>query len=251
MNKFLSLLSAATVLALGGQAQATELVTNGSFEQTTNGAGEFGPHGGTTATGWTSSGYNFIIAAGSADTTGAHSTQYNNQMALWGPNNGSANGLPAASPDGGNFIGEDGAYQTGALSQTINGLVAGQKYAVSFDWAGAQQHGFDGKNTEQFIVSLGDESKATKVYHNPSHGFSGWMQQTFVFTATDSSETLSFLAKGTPNGVPPFSLLDGVSMTASVPEPATWTMMILGIGGVGAIARRRRAAGLAAGAAAA
>ena len=64
---------------------------------------------------------------------------------------------------------------------------------------------------------------------------------------------LKFLAVGTPTGVPPFSLLDGVTMNAvgGVPEPATWAMMILGIGGIGAMARRRRAAGLAMSAAAA
>lgn len=51
---------------------------------------------------------------------------------------------------------------------------------------------------------------------------------------------LSFLAVGTPAGVPPFSLLDGVSMVA-VPEPQTWGMLGLGLGLVGFAARRRKA----------
>lgn len=38
----------------------------------------------------------------------------------------------------------------------------------------------------------------------------------------------------------------GVNLTAGVPEPATWAMMILGFGGVGATLRRRRTLGLAA-----
>ncbi len=33
--------------------------------------------------------------------------------------------------------------------------------------------------------------------------------------------------------------------TEAVPEPATWTMMLLGVGGLGAVLRRRRAMGLA------
>jgi len=52
---------------------------------------------------------------------------------------------------------------------------------------------------------------------------------------------LSFLAVGTPAGVPPFSLLDGVSMTSAVPEPQTWGMLGLGLGLVGFAARRRKA----------
>jgi hypothetical protein len=49
---------------------------------------------------------------------------------------------------------------------------------------------------------------------------------------------LSFLAVGTPAGLPPFSLLDGVTMTAAVPEPATWGMLAAGLGLV-AFARRK------------
>ena len=64
------------------------------------------------------------------------------------------------------------------------------------------------------------------------------MKQSFTFTATGPSEVLRFIAHGTPSGVPPFSLLDGVSMTAAVPEPATWAMMVLGFGVIGRAMRR-------------
>jgi hypothetical protein len=37
-------------------------------------------------------------------------------------------------------------------------------------------------------------------------------------------------------------LLDGFSVTAAVPEPSTWAMMILGFAGTGALLRRRRIA---------
>jgi hypothetical protein len=198
------------------QKSHADLIVNGNFD-TTSGLGQVGYN--TTVAGWTTSGYNFIFGSGTADTTGV-TGQYGN-LQLWGPNNGSANGLPAASPAGGNFIGADGAASyRGAITQTISGLTVGSTYALSFYWAGAQQSGFTGPTTDSWQVSLGSQTFSTLVESNVSHGFTGWQQQTFTYTATSTSEVLSFLAIGTPNGMPPFSLLDGPSMVA-VPEPTT------------------------------
>ena len=205
-------------LALAISAQATNLVTNGSFEMTTNGPGQMGFN--TDAVGWTTTGYNFIFGPGTADNGGV-TGQFGN-VQLWGPGNGSNNGLPATSPDGGNFIAADGAFQVAPIEQTINGLTVGNQYTVSFYWGGAQQFGFDGATTEQFQVSLGNQSFLTAVLQNPTHGFTGWMFQSFTFTADNTSDVLAFLAIGTLTGVPPFVLLDGVSMNVvggTTPEP--------------------------------
>jgi hypothetical protein len=225
-------------MALGAAAPAwagAQLVTNGSFEQTSSGSGQMGYN--TAATGWTTSGYNFVFSSGSADTTGV-TGQYGN-LKLWGPNDGSNNGLPASSPDGGNYIGADGAFQVGAITQTISGLTIGQQYTLGFYWAAAQQYSFTGANTEQWQVSLGSQKFSTAVYSNLSEGFSGWMYQTFTYTATATSEVLSFLAIGTPSGQPPFSLLDGVSMQA-VPEPPGWPVMLAGLTFFSLLLWRRR-----------
>lgn len=210
--------AAGAALALGSAqtASAVNLVSNGDFESNT-GNGQLGFN--TTATAWTTSGYNFLFAPGTADTTGASGVY--GGLTLWGPGNGSVNGLPATSPSGGYYVAADGAFDVGAIQQNINGLTVGSRYTVSFFWAGAQQSGFTGPTTDNWTVSLGGNSQTTSTISLPSHGFSGWMSQSFTYTATSTSEVLSFLATGTPSGVPPFALLDGVSMVAAVPEPST------------------------------
>ncbi len=232
---------AAAIALLVPSVEAANLALNGDFEQllVSGSSMEFGSrYSSQQVTDWTTNGYNFVFTPGSADTTGAVG-EYG-ALSLWGPNNGSSNGLPATSPTGGNFLAMDGAFAVGAVSQTINGLTPGQATAVSFYWAGAQQNGFNGLNTEQFQVSLGSETQFTPVLSNADHGFTGWRQETFTFIPTSTSEVLSFLALGTPNGVPPFSLLDGVSVSPS-PEPATWALFTVSFAGVGvSIARRRK-----------
>jgi hypothetical protein len=237
LKTIIALVSALAAFSGTAVHAATNLVTNGDFEQTSNGNGQFNVN--TTVADWNSVGYNFIFGPGTADSSGAVGTF--GQLSLWGPQNGAANGLPASSPTGGNFVAADAGFGVGAVSQTINGLTAGQQYNLNFSWAAAQQSGFTGPTTENWTVSLGNQTQSTPVFQNTSHGFSGWMNQTFTFTATGASEILSFLASGgSPGSVPPFSLLDGVSLVAAVPEPSTYAMMLGGLTIVVFGARRRR-----------
>ena len=69
------------------------------------------------------------------------------------------------------------------------------------------------------------------------------MSQSLSFTATGSTELLSFLAGSGPSGLPPTAPLDGVTTTA-VPESATWMLIISGFGIIGVSARRRRDRGV-------
>jgi hypothetical protein len=220
----------------GAQAAPVNLVKNGGFEQTT-GTGQIGYN--TTVDHWTSSnGYNFVFGPGEADTTGATSW-FGAPMTLWGSNNGGANPL-ASSANGGNFIAADGDYGQAAIQQLIEGLIIGASYVVNFEWAAAQQYGFSGETTEWWTVNLGDDPstrQATGIYSNASHSSSGWMQVSMLFTATSTSEMLTFLAAGTPAGEPPFSLLDGVSMH-QVPEPSSWLLMMMALATIVAMRRK-------------
>ncbi|MHA4871642.1 PEPxxWA-CTERM sorting domain-containing protein [Duganella sp. PWIR1] len=224
----------ATALLATGVAHANELIVNGGFEG--GNVGQLGINA--SVPGWFTDGYNFLYNATGADSPGATGLWGN--VSLWGPANGSNNGL-TASPNGGSFVANDGGSGVAPISQQVNGLVAGQQYTLSFYWGGAQQYGYNGPTTEQWIVSLGNDTKSTAILNNAEHGFTGWQKETMTFTAGGSSELLSFLAVGTPAGVPPFSLLDGVTMAAAVPEPDTWAMMALGMGLLGCVARRRKA----------
>jgi len=221
---------------------ATNLVTNGDF--TTNGGnGQIGFN--TSASGWSLTsppGYTFIYNAQggttsgtSADNSGA-TGQYGN-VKLWGPGSGSSNGL-TLSPDGGAFIASDPAFQRSAIEQTISGLTVGKTYALSFDWAVGQQAGFTLPTDAGWDVSIGSTTFSTPDVSIPGKGFAGWFTPTHDFVATSTSELLSFAAfcnpasRGCAGTVPPFALLDSVSITG-VPEPATWAMMILGFAGLG------------------
>jgi hypothetical protein len=238
----------ATAIFLGtgleSRAHAGPLVANGGFEQTSlaspggylcndNGAGGCASN----VTSWTST-------CTSAGPCGGHGTPSsllfaNTNGIAWNGGIGLA-GTIANSPDGGNFVALDGsATYRSAIMQTIGNLTVGDTYYVTFFQAGAQQNGSTGPTTEQFAVSLGSSTAYSTLMNDVQGGFVPWEKQTLAFVATSTSEVLSFLALGTPNGEPPVVLLDDVSM--SVPEPGTVAMLAAGVLGLMVARRRMRA----------
>jgi hypothetical protein len=267
------------VMNNGNPLHSTRIGDGVTFIPDSNGVNKLLP----TATGWVSQGYNFVFMdnpgyfRGAETPTGAddmYDGAYTNNNApnpgdrfwLWGPDvevNRTYNGI-TNSPTGGNFLGSDGAFLNGPISQTLNNLTIGQQYHLGFWWAAGQQSIgdtlFAGATTDAWTVCFGTcsftsafdtngdgystltpgtgEMYTTATVNIPSHGFSPWRYENFSFTATSTTATLSLLSYGTPLGQPPFALLDGV--TLDVPEPTTWAMMLIGFGLVGGIMRTRK-----------
>jgi Protein of unknown function (DUF642)/PEP-CTERM motif len=204
---------AGAVLAAGG-SQAN-LLTNGSFEtgafvDNTGQDTDSLPVGSTAITGWT------VIG----------------QPGAWiGPTNPFS--LTASS---GSYFLDLTGYQSGApfsgVSQSI-ATVAGAQYSLTFDLGSSSIYGLE----DGVTASAGG---ASGVFTSTNGGSSTnlWQTETLNFTATGTSTLISLIGNSGDNYIG----LDNVDVleTRGVPEPATWTMMILGFAGLGGAMRARR-----------
>jgi hypothetical protein len=183
-----------------------------------------------------------------------------------------------AAPLPGNFVEADGNPSFGSsFSYQLHGLTPGTTYQLSFFQAGGQQTGFgNGLNTkEQWIVGLGtagfqlhigagpvdpyyggndstysfidtnESVQATPVMTTPSGGVTPWEQVTVHLTADASNDLLTFLAwgdNGSTVNLPPIAFLDIANdgNPVAAPEPASLTLMVIGMFGFGAYRLRRR-----------
>jgi choice-of-anchor C domain-containing protein len=201
--------AAAAAAILGASASnAAVAIVNGSFEDGSIDPGVFTTlnAGDTSITGW-------LVGGAGVDYIGSY----------W------------QASDGSRSV-DLSALGAGTLSQILTGLTIGETYQVSFDLAGNPDGGSstkvavvtDGTTTTSYDFLQGSHSKAAM----------GWESHTFSFKATGANATLTFASdEDTAYG----PALDNVSITSgAVPEPATWALMIVGFGAVGATLRSRR-----------
>lgn len=127
----------------------------------------------------------------------------------------------------GNSIDMLGTPGPGVLSQSFT-AVAGVTYTLSFDLThNPYSHGAG------LDVFVGGN-------HYAFEGSTPVTNYSFNFTTTGGSQALVFSSVG-GDGYSG-AVLDNVSVTAAVPEPETYAMMLAGLGLVAAIARRRKMA---------
>jgi hypothetical protein len=204
------LYGALAAFALAGFAAsgAQAAIVNGNFESVT----------GTSPDGWTISpgteiqdltGADYIPCCGTTGTA----AELANHFASFGPGN-----VPNIS----------------TLSQSI-ATTANARYTLSFD-AGAL-----GGGSEDIIAAVYDGATliqsltvTTNANNNLDTTFS---PQSLNFTAASGATNVVFSAVGDGINIDP--IIDNVSV-AGVPEPASWAMMLVGFGGLGAAMRSAR-----------
>lgn len=237
----------------GAQATSVNLVSNGGFEQTSNGADKM-TYLSTTLTGWSLTPINQNnVQWGSA---GTYSFVMTSPTATVNPPIGGAFSMVAGtdSPDGGNLfaatseIGSSGQQQ---LSQTITGLTPGNEYTLSFYEGLGQRTGYTGATSGFWDVTFAGQTYTSPTVNTPSGGFSGWELRTTTFTAASANEVLMFVFNGSPAGSYPVGVLDGIWLgegslpppPAPVPEidPASFgSALALVVGALGILERRAR-----------
>lgn len=194
-------------IGLAASASAATII-NGSFEDHTAFSTAFTTlaTGSSSLTGWT-------IDSGSVDLIGSY----------W------------EASDGVNSVDTSG-NAPGKLSTTITDLIIGSRYLLSFDIA-ANPDG--APETKNLLVDVAGTMNTVAANRSNSTRPSpmNWRTVTLGFTATNTSEVLSF-ASGSRTAFGP--ALDNVRI-AAVPLPATLPLALIGFGALGMLRRRKKA----------
>jgi len=199
--------TAAAFVALAGSASAsTNLVVNGNFANPS--VGSYAILG--SVPGWTNLAEKYIEIGA----TGTY-------------------GLPCYKGICTNL--EVNANTFGNIQQTVTGLTIGQKYDFSYVYGGRSAGGPQG-----MVATFGSASNT-----NLSDGVNSfWTPYSTTVVATATSEVITFQGFYRQVGDIGSNISYGNEVTdvsvVAVPEPATWAMMLIGFGGLGAALRMGR-----------
>jgi choice-of-anchor C domain-containing protein len=212
MRKVLQV-AAIVAVAMSASAANAATVVNGSFELGRD-PGIFSTEGvsSTAITGWTVGGF-------SVDYIGSY----------W------------QASDGVRSIDLSG-LNAGSLSQTIN-TVIGSNYTITFDLSGNPDGGVGNRIS---VVSISGALPNVEIYEvgpGNSRGNMNWSTYSYNFTAFSTLSAVTF-ASAEFNSFGPaldnVSIIDnGGGIGSTVPEPASWAMLLVGFGFVGVASRRR------------
>jgi hypothetical protein len=213
IRKVLFAAALALSAAVAPIASAAELLVNGSFEDA-GGATREGWGGFTYGAGFSPVLPGWIINSGTVDIT--------DNTTPWKPADTGVNSLDL------------NGWDSGSISQsfmTLAGVTYHVSYAFSRNLAGAA-------DPATALVTVAGVNHVISAANDGSFGTLNsmlWKSGGFTFTGTGNVETLRFASTSPGSGG---LFLDSIS--AAVPEPGTWALMIMGFGGAGAMLRKRR-----------
>jgi hypothetical protein len=123
----------------------------------------------------------------------------------------------------------------GTISQTFNTFI-GAKYLLTFDYSALSDNVIT-PWTMSYGVAGPTESLVISTAGVPSFSLADWATESYEFTATSLTTTLTFRGDQQRNGFYG-PAIDNVSVTFVTPEPSS--MLLCGLGLVVLAARRRR-----------
>jgi hypothetical protein len=229
MNSKIAILAGLVAAAFASENAQANLITNGSFDNT---SGQW--------TDGTGQGGDLIAPASNAITGWSVAGGY---PLLWVNTPNTYRGLAASPGNGSTFFldltGDNDAAPYDGVSQTIS-TIAGHTYSLTFALGSSTSWGI-----QDAITATAGSASQTFTSTNDNTNANDWETETLNFTATGSSTLISLVGFSGQSYIG----LDNVDVeqtgVGAVPEPSTWAMMILGFCGMGFMAYRRKQNGAA------
>jgi len=135
------------------------------------------------------------------------------------------------------------AHNWHVIGRLRDGTALGATYQASFWFGAVALTGYTPSMAADILGSDGLTLLATQNYSIAGNDGVQYQLEQLTFVADGLFSTIRFTDTSSVNSDPADGLLDTVSVaqvTAAVPEPATWAMMILGFAGVGFMAYRQK-----------
>ena len=203
-----SAVAAIALVAGAAHAAIPVPIVNGSFEVPFTTGNSILPGGSTFVTGWTTvfTGVEHFNATG-------YGGAFDGQMIV----------------DLANYV-----YSTGGIEQSFATTI-GTEYTATFALGNYLGFGRDGTGIVNVSAAGSTATFSTAV---ATTGSTTWSTASFTFTANDTTTTLRFWNEQNANQH--FAFVDGVGVTAAVPEPGTWAMLASGLALLGVARHRSR-----------